>query len=154
MYLLVVYPLAHFRKSMWMWLCIYMRMAIYLFDQVSMYYKWPCIHMQNLVMCYVHRALYPCECGHVSMWLCILVHSDQKVLETIRRGRLALVIGGAKSLKLAQGTIRLESTVMARREAGPCECRTNSRATFSGDTQMRVRNNSWLPRNLTRKNAK
>jgi hypothetical protein len=28
--------------------------------------------------------------------------------------------------------------VMARREAGPCEQRLNSRATFSDDIQMRV----------------
>jgi hypothetical protein len=54
------------------------------------------------------------------------------------------LLSEAKSLKVAQGTIRLKSTlirlvlVMARHEAGPCEGRLNSRTTFSSDVQMRV----------------
>ncbi len=41
--------------------------------------------------------------------------------------------------------------VIAGQEAGPCEWRLNSKATFSEDAQMRVANNTWQPRNLTGK---
>jgi hypothetical protein len=65
------------------------------------------------------------------------VHSDQKVLEMIRRGRLVLVIRGQESQNLVKEDYqaRVHSyqmvLVIARQETGPCERRLNSRATFN-----------------------
>jgi hypothetical protein len=56
------------------------------------------------------------------------VHSDQKVLKIIRRGRLVLVIGGQESQTSSsdnQAQVPSDQMVLviARREAGPCERR-------------------------------
>ncbi len=86
------------------------------------------------------------------------VHSDHKVPEMIRWVRLVLVIGGLESQTGSgdqQAQVHSDQIVlmMARWEAGPCEWRPNSRATFSHDAPMRVGKQlySWQPRNLTRK---
>jgi hypothetical protein len=65
-----------------------MRMAMYPYGHLSMY-KWQCIHMQNLVMHYLHVAtlfvwmwlcihmrmsMNLCACGHITTRSCIYVH--------------------------------------------------------------------------------
>jgi hypothetical protein len=44
--------------------------------------------------------------------------------------------------------------MMARREAGPCEWRPNSRATSSEDAQMRVGKQLLMAKNLTGKSQR
>ncbi len=62
-----LYPHACGCVSMYTWPCMYPC------GHVSMC-KWLRIHIQNLVMCYVHMAVYPCAWDHVSTWPCIHEH--------------------------------------------------------------------------------
>ncbi len=64
------------------------------------------------------------------------VHSDQKVLQVIRRGRVVLVIRGQESKASSrdnQARVHSDQIVfmMARWEAGPRKQRLNSKATLS-----------------------
>ncbi len=70
-------------------------------------------------------------------------HLDRVHSEKIKGGRLVLVIGGQESQTSSrdqQAQVHSDQMVlvMARRKAIPCERRSNSRATFSDDAQMKV----------------
>jgi hypothetical protein len=45
------------------------------YSNISTCKNWLRIHVHNLVMRYVHVAMYPCECYYVFMWSCIHMHN-------------------------------------------------------------------------------
>jgi hypothetical protein len=82
------------------------------------------------------------------------VHSVQKVLKMIRRGGWSLLSESQTSSRDHQTQVlRSDGSHDARWEAVLCEQRTNSRATFFDDAQMRVRKQLLAAKKPNRKKA-